>query len=280
VVFAVGMLLAETWIRGRTALYRVSTGSARVARPVPLGRWRRPAVAFCAAIAGLSLGLPLAVLGYWLGRGVQERAGGQEVLAAAWTSLSLGVWTALLATVAAIPLAILAVRYPGWVGALAERSVYLGYALPGIVLGIAFVALSVRTPWYQTMPLLILACVIRFLPQAVGSVRLSLLQVSPRLEEAARGLGRSMPRVTLQVTLPLIRPGLLAGMSLVLLTTMKELPVTLLLLPIGERTLPTMIWTAAGDARYGEAALPALLLVVVSAVPTLVLALRERTAIA
>lgn len=279
VVFTVALLLVETGIRGRATLYRVGSGSARLAKPVALGRWTYPAVGFCAAVALLALGLPLAVLGYWLGRTLLERDAGQYLLPAMLTSLTLGAWTAGLATMAAVPLAILAVRYPGWLGRLAERSSYLGYALPGIVLAIAFVALGVRTPWYQTLPLLILACAVRFLPQAVGSTRLSLLQVSPRLEEAARGLGRSLPRVIWEVTLPLARPGLLAGAALVLLTTMKELPVTLLLLPVGERTLPTLIWTAAGDTRYGEAALPALVLVAISALPTLVLAVREKVAI-
>lgn len=279
VVFTVTLLLVETGIRGRATLYRVGSGSARLAKPVALGRWTYPAVGFCTTVALLALGLPLAVLGYWLGRTLLERDAGQYLLPAMLTSLTLGAWTAVLATVAAVPLAILAVRYPGWLGRLAERSSYLGYALPGIVLAIAFVALGVRTPWYQTLPLLILACAVRFLPQAVGSTRLSLLQVSPRLEEAARGLGRSLPRVIWEVTLPLARPGLLAGAALVLLTTMKELPVTLLLLPVGERTLPTLIWTAAGDTRYGEAALPALVLVAISALPTLVLAVREKVAI-
>ena len=279
VAFTVTLLVVETGIRGRATLYRLGSGSARVAKPAALGRWRYPAVGFCATVALLALGLPLAVLGYWLGRTLLERDAGQHLLPAMLTSLTLGAWTAVLATVAAVPLAILAVRYPGWPGRLAERSSYLGYALPGIVLAIAFVALGVRTPWYQTLPLLILACAVRFLPQAVGSTRLSLLQVSPRLEEAARGLGRSLPRVIWEVTLPLARPGLLAGAALVLLTTMKELPVTLLLLPVGERTLPTLIWTAAGDTRYGEAALPALVLVAISALPTLVLAVREKVAI-
>jgi iron(III) transport system permease protein len=78
------------------------------------------------------------------------------------------------------------------------------------------------------------------------------------------------------VTVPLARPGLLAGASLVLLTTVKELPVTLLLSPTGYDTLATRIWTAANDAAYGEAAAPALLLVAISAVPTLLLAARDR----
>jgi iron(III) transport system permease protein len=57
---------------------------------------------------------------------------------------------------------------------------------------------------------------------------------------------------------------------------MKELPITLLLSPTGYKTLATTVWTAAGSGSYGEAAAPALLLVAISAVPTLLLVARER----
>ncbi len=186
----------------------------------------------------------------------------------------------MVATVAALPVATLAVRYAGRAGALAERICYLGYALPGVTIALAFVFLGARylTPFYQTLPLLIVAYVVRFLPQAVGAARLSLLQISPRLEEAARTLGRSQLGATAAVTVPLARPGLAAGAALVFLTVMKELPVTLFLSPTGYETLATAIWTATGTGAFGRAAAPALLLIAVSAVPTLLLVLRDRPA--
>ena len=78
------------------------------------------------------------------------------------------------------------------------------------------------------------------------------------------------------MTAPLARPGIAAGAALVFLTVMKELPITLLLSPTGYETLATTIWTSTGSGRYGEAALPALLLIAVSAAPTVLLALRDR----
>ena len=99
--------------------------------------------------------------------------------------------------------------------------------------------------------MLVAACVVRFLPEAIGSTRAALLQVSPRLEEAARGLGRSQIGAVASVTIPLARSGILAGAALVLLTAMKELPVTLLLSPTGWDTLAVAVWTAANDAAYG-----------------------------
>ena len=117
---------------------------------------------------------------------------------------------------------------------------------------------------------------LRFLPQAVGATRLSLLQVSPRLEEAARGLGRSSLGTLAAVTVPLARPGLLAGATLVFLTVMKELPLTLIRAPTEFDTLATVIWGAATAGAFGKAAAPALLLIAVSAVPTLLLVARDR----
>jgi iron(III) transport system permease protein len=118
---------------------------------------------------------------------------------------------------------------------------------------------------------------VRFLPQAMGAERTSLLQVSPRLEEAARNLGRSSMGAIRTVTAPLARPGIAAGAALVFLTVMKELPITLLLSPTGYRTLATEIWTATGSGRYGEAALPALILISLSTVPALWMAYRDGT---
>ena len=109
---------------------------------------------------------------------------------------------------------------------------------------------------------------------ALGSVRSSVAQVSPSLEEASRSLGRSALRTTWSVTLPLVRSGLVAGAALVFLVTMKELPATLILGPLDFDTLATEVWSASSEAFFARAAAPALLLILLSAVPTAVLVLR------
>ena len=275
-LIAVVVLLLEARVRGQATLYRVSGGVRRAGPMVRLGRWRWPGLLVSATVVLAALGLPLIVLGYWGARQFLTRPTNLHLWEAAQTSILLGAGAAILAGAAAVPGAVLSVRYPSALTRLLERSSYLTYAMPGIVIAIAFVAITVRTPWYQTMGVLMVACACRYVAQAIGATRVSLLQISPRMEEAARGLGSTLPGVMWRVTLPLARPGVLAGMLLVFLTTTKELPMTLLLIPAGERSLPTLIWTAAGDARYGEAALPALLLVAVTAVPTFVLAHRRQ----
>ena len=98
--------------------------------------------------------------------------------------------------------------------------------------------------------------------------------MSPRVEEAARGLGKRHHEVLATVTLPMMRPGLLAAAALVFLITIKELPATLILSPIGFKTLATSIWSAAEAAFFAQAAAPALLLVLTSSVPLTFLLLR------
>ena len=195
----------------------------------------------------------------------------------AWNSLLVSGLAAAATVAAALPVALLAVRYPGPMARLLERVSYVGFALPGIAVALALVFLGVRyaTPLYQTLAMLVFAYVVLFLPTALGSVRASLLQVSPALEEAARSLGATQLRAVYSVTVPLARSGALAGGALVFLLVMKELPATLILSPIGFETLATSIWGAASEAFFARAAVESVLLLLVSSVPMAFLVLRS-----
>jgi iron(III) transport system permease protein len=271
------VLVLELRTRGRGALHRSSPGAARAPAPVPLGRWRWPALGLCGGAVGFGLVVPLVVLGYWLERAVS--LGGP--LAFGWEPAARSVLVSLgaagLAVAAAVPVAVLAVRYAsGWTRGL-ERLSYAGNALPGIViaLSLVFFAANYASPLYQTLGLLLVAYVIRFFAQGVAGAHSAVLRVDPHLEDAARGLGRRPLRVFTSVTAPLAAPGLLAGAALVFLSTMKELPATLLLRPIGFETLATEVWTATTVGAYSRAALPALLLVALSAPFVYVLSVRR-----
>jgi iron(III) transport system permease protein len=276
VAISVVVLVIEIRARGTATIHRLGSGVKRRQRPVRLGRARIPAVLFCALVVGLALVLPVAILAAWLARALAAGADLSGLPLAAAHSLTLGFWTAVIATLCALPIATLIVRHGGPGARAIERLTYLGYALPGLVVALAFVAFGAGTPFYQTLAMLVAACVVRFLPEAISATRAALLQINPRLEEAARGLGRSQAGAVASVTVPLARQGMLAGAALVLLTAMKELPATLLLSPTGWNTLAVEVWTSANDAAYGQAAAPALLLIAAAAVPMLLLAPRER----
>ena len=129
---------------------------------------------------------------------------------------------------------------------------------------------------YQTEALLVFAYTLHFLPQALGTVRTSLLKVNPHLEEAARSLGRSPWGVLTGVTVPLVRSGVLTGAALVFLTTMKELPATLLLGPTGFNTLATRIWSWTEEAFFAQAAPYCFVLIAASSVSLAILLAYEQ----
>ncbi|MCL4294546.1 MAG: iron ABC transporter permease [Anaerolineae bacterium] len=277
----VGLTMLILWIearmRGKARYYRSSAGALRPPTLVKLGPWQPLALAFCVFITLLGIAMPLLVMGFWLVRGLmvgEELNLGLEIV---FNSVSTSGLAALAAILAAIPVAVLAVHFPGQRSRWLERSTYVGYALPGIViaLSLVFFGANYATFLYQTLAMLVFAYVVRFLPQAIGTTRASLLQISPRLEEAARSLGRTSGQTLASVTVPLLKPGLLTGLALVFLTGMKELPATLLLGPTGFQTLATRIWSATEQVFFARAAAPALLLVLVSAISIWIILAQE-----
>lgn len=278
------VLIAATlvilWLERRSQRARMLYATSSARRPpavLPLGRWKWPALLFCTGVVLFSLVIPAANLVLWLVRGflAGERLSGywEET----FNSLLVSASAAGAILLAALPISILSVRRPGRAARILESISFLGFALPGVVIALALVFFGANyTPFlYQTLPMLVFAYLVLFLPQAMGAAQASLLQVHPNLEEAGRSLGRNPLRVFLSVTLPIVRPGLLAGASLVFLTAMKELPATLILSPAGFRTLATGVWGAVTGAYFAQAAAPALLLIVVSSVPMAFFVLRR-----
>ena len=275
---AIALLLIEARTRSRGKYYRTRSGASSPHCVFSLGRWKWPAVGFCTGVVVMALVLPMTVLGYWLMRGISSG----EPLALVWKAMLNSVYVSGLAAIVAvacsIPVAALVVRYPGVLSRLLERTSFVGYALPGVVVALALVFFGVNfaLPIYQTVWLLVFAYVVLFLPAALGAIRSSLLQVSPRLEDAARGLGRRPFQVMLTVTVPLMRSGVLMGAALVFLVTMKELPATLILGPLGFNTLATTIWSASSEAFFAQAAAPALALILMTSIPLAFLVMRDR----
>lgn len=281
-ILITGVILYIDWrTRGRARYERLSVGVARQAPRTQLGIWRWVAFAYVAFIVGISLVGPAFSLAHWLGRGLYQDIGVRAVAGmvnvsnpwALWqpavNSLTASGLAAILTVCIAIPVAILVVRRRSRWAALFEQLTYSGLALPGIVIALAMVYFGANymPALYQTLPLLLVSYIVLFIPQAVGAVRASLLQLPPHVEEAARSLGEHSSGVFRRVTLPLVSPGILAGGALVFLTCMKELPATLILSPTGFDTLSAAVWTNISEAFFAQAALPTLLLILLSSVP-------------
>jgi iron(III) transport system permease protein len=173
-------------------------------------------------------------------------------------------------------------RYRSRVGGAINAAVVGGFGLPGLVIALALIAWSlsndVLAQLYQGYSLLIVAYVVHFGAQALRGAQVSVASVPRRMVDAGRMLGASRSRVVRTVELPLMAPGLAAGGGLVLLSVMKELPVTLLLSPIGTETLATSTWSSYNESQLGQAGVSALVLLATSAVLTWLLVLRRTDA--
>ncbi len=276
VLLCLALLLGELALRGKGRYASVEAGAPRPPARARLGRGRWPALAALAGLTAVALGLPLFTLLYWVLHGGSTNFPVVSLLSAAGNSLELGLGAALLTTLLALPVAILTVRRPSRLATALERAAYLPYALPGIVIALSLIVVSVRyvPRLYSTRLLLLLAYAILSLPLALVATRAALAQAPVRHEEIARSLGCGPLRALVRVTLPRILPGLGAAAALVFLATVTELTATLLLAPIGTQTLATQFWTDASTRAFGAAAPYAALMVAISAPPTYLLTRR------
>ncbi len=165
----------------------------------------------------------------------------------------------------------------------------IGYAVPGTVLAIGvlitlsavegFVGSLSNTVFGITTGLLIsgtsaaivFAYVVRFFTISQGTLDAGMSKLSPHLDDAARSLGRTPSGVLKDVHLPLLRPALGAGVLLVFVDSMKELPATLLLRPFNFDTLATQVYTLASLDLFEEAAPAALAIVIIGLIPLMLL---------
>lgn len=196
-----------------------------------------------------------------------------RLMTASTNTITVSVISAVLALLLALPIAALAARYRSRLVAGLESLGYLPNAMPGIVVGLSlvFFGLAVVPGIYQTLIILVFAYVVLFMPKALGTARSSIEGVSPELVSVARTLGASPLVAWWRVTVPLALPGLGIGALLVAITTMKELPATLLLRPTGFDTLATELWSRTTAAEFGAAAPYAAVLVLVAAIPAMIL---------
>jgi len=277
IVISLFVVISEGLSRGKGRYYRSGHGVSRHPKLISLGHWQWPSLLFSIAVTVLGLVLPISVLLYWLIRGVLAGEPLLILMGPMINSITISLAAAVVTVIVAIPVAVLSVRYISVLGIVIEKVTYIGFALPGIAvaLGLVFFGANYMPLIYQTFVILIVGYVILFLPAAVGSIRASLLQVRPEIEQAGRSLGHSSFYVLKTLTIPLVKHGMFAGGAIVFLLTMKELPATLILSPLGFDTLATSIWSASSEAFFAQAAAPALLLILVSAIPLALITIRE-----
>jgi len=266
-IACLALLAIEPSWRDRTRRARVGSGASRVPRRVTLRRSQTLACTLLfATVTACAIGVPLATLARWATAGGADAWDMAAIGRALVQTLGLAAIGAALTVAAAFPVAWLSVRAPALSTRVMETAIYAAGSLPGVVVALGLVTITVRNVpiVYQTVVLLFAAYVVLFLPRALVSVRAGIVHVPVELERVAASLGVSPARTFGRVTLRLCAPMAAAGGALVFLGIATELTATLLLAPIGTRTLATQFWALTGEIDYAAASPYAILMVVLS----------------
>ena len=286
-ILAAVVVLAERWVSRR--LPEGARGGSGTPSTLRLGRWRPVAVGAVAVAVLASIGAPLVALLDWAIGGLTRTFGDGRPLAvdysrvadATFSTLWVSVIAAIVSVAAVLPIAFLVGRYRSRAGWLAHAVVISTFALPGLLIALSMRFWTLRsdiafTLFGDTIALLVFAYVVRFGSLAMGVSVVAVRSVPGRLHDSARLLGAGPVRRFFTVDMPLMGPALMAGAGLVLLSVMKELPISLLVSPLGFSTLATQIFGSFEDAFVAEAGLMGVVLVALSFVLAWFLVVRRQ----
>ncbi|MBB4953711.1 iron(III) transport system permease protein [Agrobacterium vitis] len=273
VVCCILLLSLDNLLRGRERYARVGSGSIRPIQRRALGFYLLPALMLMGAVTVLALGVPIYTLMRWLYIGGTSVWRMDTVGNAFIQTILLALIGGVLAMLTAAPMAWLSVRAPGRFQRLLEACHYYVGSLPGVVVALALVTITVRLflPLYQTFATLIIAYILLFLPRAMVGLRASIAQAPIELERAAMSLGKSPGKAVWLTTMRLAAPGAAASIALVAMGITNELTATLMLSPNGVETLATKFWSLTSEIDYVAAAPHAVMMVILSLPLTLLL---------
>lgn len=280
VAIAALLLAAQRGIQ-RRGRFAVVGGQAGGRSRVALGRWRAPALAVLALFVVVSVGLPLAAIvltslvrayglppvppNLTLAHYATVLTGVPKVHRAFGNSLFLAAASATLITCLSVGIGYLLTRIRVRGTGVVDLLITVPYAVPGTVLALAMILAWLRPVpvlglrLYDTLWILLLAYVARFLVFGVRTVLAGLAQVQASLEEAARISGAGPAEAFWEIVVPIIRPSLAAGWVLAFIPAVAELTLSILLFSVGHETLGVVIFGLNDEGKIAlTAALAAL----------------------
>lgn len=279
------LIVFEQYARGRRK-YAQSGRSAPMPRLVLQGWQAMAASLFAGLVLCLAFVFPMVQLGWWSWQ-LWDLEWNADLFGYTWRSVLLSLMAAGVVVVLALLLSYARRRDESRAMLVVAKLATLGYAVPGTVLAvgifvpIAWLDNQLIELFYQgtettavlkgTLLVMLLAYAARFLAVGHSAVDAAMNRITRSQEEAARNLGLSGFRLLRRVHLPLLRGGLFVGALMVFVDVMKEMPITMMTRPFGWDTLSVRIFGLTSEGVYDQAALPAIVLVLVGLIPTLLL---------
>ena len=178
----------------------------------------------------------------------------ENMRTALWNTIVLGLLAGALCVVIGVAISYSEIRAPG---AGTKSLAFLGVlpvAVPGIVFGIGLLWAYLKTPIYGTIWILLLAYVAKFLPYGILVSHSGILQIHPELEQSARMSGATALQALRRITVPLIKPTLIAVFFFVMLMSIKELSASILLYSDRSQVLSVLTWHYMDAGNYQFAA--------------------------
>lgn len=199
-------------------------------------------------------------------------------------SSSIGV--ALISSALIITISLIIANFnrinEGFIAKLFSRITVIGYSIPGAVIAIGvivfFIVLDNNFYWFYklinnqtgklvlstSVVMLVFAYIIRFIAIGFNSVESGFEKVGKQFFEASRTLGLGVTKTFFKVDVKMIKPAILSGFILVFVDVLKELPLTLILRPFNFNTLATKAYEYANDEMIHEAAIPSIIIILIS----------------
>ncbi len=251
VVVVIPLLLAVRLLHGRQPVERSRPERARQGAPLTgPALWCTYGVYM--VMIGLGVIIPVISLLAWLWSGIENGVEFAPVLGPAIDTIVFAAVGALVVVTAAVAPAWLTSRSAGRAGGVLEGAIYLTSSVPGVLVAVGILQLILGLKREAPLDIggasawtllegvgifLFVGYLMRFLSQGYAALKPALLRVDASQEEAALGLGASAWRRFRAVVLPTIAPGAIAAYTLIFLSIAKELPITLMLVPLNHSTL-------------------------------------------
>ena len=238
-----------------------------------LGYLKFFAIIFILGITLLSFIIPLGILMYWFIQSLGNveidfwRTSFYEIVRSGINSIYLSVLVSTVAVVLAVVLSYyFSNNRKGRCVKFLIGMAQSGVALPGVLiaLGVSLILTLMLPNYVYSIFAMFLALLIHFFSQTYQTIFSGFCGISKKVEESARLLGYSSFKAFFYVTRPLLMPSLIMAWGLTFLSSMRELPASLLLRPAGFDTLTVKVWIAASEGFYEHSALPALFIIILS----------------
>ena len=281
-LFILGLLGLELYARSRQQYVSTSRTQNSLA-PLPTTRLGT-FICWLLCLIPISFGffIPLGVLLQFVSRGdvIAEFLAIQPVVVSSVTvALAAAVFIMLVAS-----LIVLTAAFRG--GSKLRKLALIsstGYAFPGTILAIGILIYAgyiddllrfisggmISSFLIAGLGLLMLAYLVRFQAVGYGAILSGVRRLPENLMSASRVLGHGYGASLRQIILPLLKSSFIAGLMLVFVDIMKELPMTLLLRPFDFETLATYTYQFAKDEMLEKAALPSLMIVITGLIPVI-----------